>query len=160
MDAKDRLMRPWMLLLVTAAIAATACGAEKTGDRSANAKTPPDINLTGTWRGYVVRGKGEQPDRGTVQLELSINGYQILAKRLDGQGGPLGKGSYRITADRSYQLDATETGSRGHGKVYLGIAKFGPDLMYWCVSNPGNKRPEAFETKGQQFLLILKRQRQ
>jgi hypothetical protein len=55
-------------------------------------------------------------------------------------------------------MDATETRKRAKPKSYQGICAFGPDLMKWCVATPGNPRPATFETKGQQFLLILKRQ--
>ena len=33
-----------------------------------------------------------------------------------------------------------------------------PEAIKWCVATPGNKRPADFETRDQQFLLILKRQ--
>ena len=88
------------------AIAAAAAGAEKPGDRGAGAKTSagtktaPDLNLDGVWRGFVVEGKGEQPDRGSVHLELTIQGDRITARRLDGGGSPLGQGTYKIAPGR------------------------------------------------------------
>jgi hypothetical protein len=152
-------MRRYFLLLCAMTFAVAAVGAEKTDNRGAGAKTAPDLNLNGVWKGFVVAGKGEQPDRGSVHLELTIKGNSISAKRLDGDGGSLGEGTYKITVGRSYLIDATEVRSRGKPRTYQGICKFGPDLMQWCTATPGNPRPTNFETKGQQFLLILKRQK-
>lgn len=92
-------------------------------------------------------------------MELTIKGNHISAQRLDGQRGFLGEGTYNITVGQFYLIDATEIRTQGKARTYEGICKFGPDLMYWCVANPGIKRPTDFETKGRQFLLILKRQR-
>jgi hypothetical protein len=157
------MARGFMFLLALN-VAAAATAAEDAGSRGAAAKgkTPAaasDLDLNGTWRGFVVAGKGENPNSGTVHLELTIQGNRIVAQRLDGQRGPLGQGTYTITTARYYQLDATESHVRGKPRVYLGICAFGPDLMRWCVATPGNGRPATFETKGQQFLLILRRQK-
>jgi uncharacterized protein (TIGR03067 family) len=152
-------VRRYFLLLCVLAFAIVAVGAERTDNLGAGAKTAPDLDLNGVWRGFVVKGKGEQPDRGSVHLELTIKGDRISAKRLDGEGGSLGNGTYTITVGRFYMIDATEARSRGKGRTYQGICKFGPDLMKWCTATPGNPRPTNFETKGQQFLLVLKRQR-
>jgi uncharacterized protein (TIGR03067 family) len=148
-----------MLVAVTAA--GTALGAEKTAEQKSTAK-PADIDLSGVWQGYVVDGKGENPNRGNVHLELTVKGNQIVGKRLDGQGGSLGQGTYTITAGQKvWLIDATQTGTRGgKPRVYLGICTFARDTMRWCVSTPGNKRPADFETKGQQFLVIIKRLKQ
>jgi hypothetical protein len=54
-------------------------------------------------------------------------------------------------------MNATEVGNRRKGRTYQGICTVEPDVLKWCVATPGNKRPKDFETKGQQFLLILKR---
>ncbi len=170
-------MKRCMVLLSVLAIAVVAVGAEKNTNRaapekkggstaSANAKgtgeKAADLDLNGLWRGYVVEGKGEQPNRGSVHLELVIKGNQIVSQRLDGQGGPLGQGIYKITTtDKVYEMDAKEaTKGKGKPRTYMGIVRFGPDLMKWCVATTGNPRPTDFETKGKQFLLILKRQKQ
>jgi hypothetical protein len=158
------MMKRSFLLLLALNVAAVAMAADGGVSRSAGAKgqTPAaaaDLNLDGVWRGFVVAGKGEHPNSGTVHLELTIRGKRIVAQRLDGQGGPLGQGTYTMTTARYYQMDATESRSRGKPRSYLGICAFGPDLMRWCVAPSGNGRPTTFETKGQQFLLILKRQK-
>ena len=151
----------WSLCLVVATAVAAARGAEKNEVKPpAAAPATVDLNLDGLWRGFVVEGRGEQPDRRAVHLELTVQGNRMTARRLDGQAGSLGQGTYTITRDRIYLIDATETRPRGKGHTYQGICTFGPDLMKWCVTTPGNKRPTTYETKGPQFLLILKRQRQ
>ena len=149
----------WWAGLVLAGIAALAIGAEKAAEQGAGAKNASRPDLNGVWQGFVVEGKGEQPDQGPTHLELTIKGNRISSNRLDGEGGSLGNGTYTITVGRFYLIDATESRSRGKGRTYQGICKFGPDLMKWCTATPGNPRPTNFETKGQQILLVLKRQR-
>jgi hypothetical protein len=147
------------LLAWTFAIMAGA--AEKSGRQGAGAKSAPEVDLNGVWRGFVVEGKGDQPDQGPVHLELTIKGNRITAQRLDGGGSPLGQGTYRITTGRVNTIDAMESRGRGKPRLYLGICQIDPDLIRWCVATPGNKRPADFQTRGQQqFLLILKRQKE
>jgi uncharacterized protein (TIGR03067 family) len=148
----------WWASPVLLAVAVVAVGAEKTGDRGAGEKASPSFNLDGVWRGFVVEGKGEQADRGSVQLELTIEGNRIRAERLDGERGSLGQGTYRIKPGKLMMMDGTESRNRGKARSYLGICNIDADTIQWCVATPGNKRPKNFETKGQQFLLILKRQ--
>ncbi|NUQ62824.1 MAG: hypothetical protein HUU20_10065 [Pirellulales bacterium] len=156
----DRRFSHWRWASIVLAIAAAAVGAEKAADRSAGEKTSPSVNLDGVWRGFVVEGKGELADRGSVKLELTIKGNRISAERLDGEQGFLGQGTYRIRTGKPMMMDGTETRNRGKGRSYLGICEIEADTIQWCVATPGNKRPKDFETKGQQFLLILKRQEQ
>jgi uncharacterized protein (TIGR03067 family) len=137
---------------------ASAAVAQKTDGPSPGEKPSADMDLSGLWRGFVVEGKGEQIDRGSVKLELTIKDHQITAQRLDGEAGPLGEGTYKIKPGRLTQMDATQSSGQGRRRVYLGIFKLESDQIFWCVATPGNKRPARFETKGQQFLLILKRQ--
>jgi len=151
-------MPRFMLVLCAIGFTAVAVGAQKSDDRSSGAKTAPD--LSGVWRGFVVEGKGEQADRGSVQLELTIKGNHITAQRLDGEVGPLGEGTYRIKPGKSTLMDATEIRKTGKRRTFLGVCKTEPDLLQWCVATPGNRRPTHFETiDQQQFLLILKRQK-
>ena len=133
---------------------------EKTGSRDAAQKTSPDTNLDGVWRGFVVEGRGERPDRGSVHLELTIKGNRISAERLDGERGPLGQGTYRIKTGKVMMMDGVESRARGRSRTYQGICEIDADAIQWCVATPGNRRPQTFETKGQQFLLILKRKDQ
>jgi hypothetical protein len=144
---------------VFAGITALATGAAKSAEQGESAKNASAPDLNGVWQGFVVEGKGEQPDRGPTHLELTVKGNHISAKRLDGEGGSLGEGNYKLTPGRLLLMNATEVSNRRKGHTYLGICTVEPDVLKWCVATPGNKRPKDFETKGQQFLLILKRQK-
>ncbi|MGA2066432.1 MAG: hypothetical protein ABSG86_15765 [Thermoguttaceae bacterium] len=150
MTQRSTILRAWLTM---ATAAAWAVAAEPGG------KTSSGPNLDGVWRGFVVYGKGQEPNRGTVHLELTIRGNHIRAERLEPQQGSLGQGVYKFTSGRPHVLDATQQGTRGKPKTYLGICAFAPDTIKWCVATPGNPRPTGFETRGQQFLLILKRQK-
>jgi len=124
-------------------------------------KPSADIpKLDGVWRGYTVLGKGEQPDRGPVHLELTIKGDHITAKRLD-NAADLGEGTYKITIvqGQPMQMDGTKLLPRGRTQLFVGICAIEGDTLKWCVATPRNERPTEFETKERgKFLLILKRQ--
>jgi uncharacterized protein (TIGR03067 family) len=117
--------------------------------------------LEGTWRGWVVEGKGETPDRGPVHLELVVRGDRITARRLDGKDGPgLGEGTFKLAvAGKLRTIDATRSSAPGKGRTHQGIYTLEGDTLRWCVSNPNGERPGDFVTKRGQFLLILKRQK-
>lgn len=145
----------WFLL---ASLVAAAQAAPKGGDRDAADSAAP--NLDGVWQGYVVEGKGENPNRGQTHLELTIKDNQITAQRLDGNRDSLGQGVYKLAPGRAnvMLMDAMEVRTRGKPRTYQGIATATADELRWCVG-ANNRRPAGFETKGQQFLLILKRQK-
>lgn len=129
-------------------------------NQTTTAAKSSDLDLSGTWSGYVVDGRGQNPNRGSTHLELTIQGNQIVGQKLGTGGGPLGTGAYTIRPDKNfYFMDATETKSRGKPKQYLGIVRFEPDVMRWCVATSGNPRPTDLETKGNNFLLVLRRQK-
>lgn len=140
--------------LAAVLVGGAAIGAEGPGE--APAEVP---KLDGVWRGFTVEGKGENPDRGPVHLELTIKGDHIDAKRLDGQSLPMTEGTYTIVPGKPMQMDGTETSARGRTRVYLGICELAGDTLKWCVATPRNERPTDFETKRPQFLVILKRQK-
>ncbi len=56
-------------------------------------------------------------------------------------------------------MDATHAEGRRKGQTYLGIYLLEGDTLKWCVSTPGNERPTEFATKGSNFLLVMKRQK-
>jgi len=117
-------------------------------------------NLNGVWQGFVVEGKGENPNRGQTHLELTIKDNQITAQRLDGDRGSLGQGVFKLAPGPrgAFLMDALEVRTRGKPRAYQGIALLNADEFRWCVGS-ASRRPANFETKGQQFLLILKRQK-
>lgn len=116
--------------------------------------------LVGVWRGYAVEGKGENPDRGPVKLELTItettiHGIEIKAdNRIDHGSGEF---TLDLAADPKV-LDASQKVGERRGRSYVGIYKLEGDTLHWCVS-PQKKRPETFETSKGQFLIILKREK-
>lgn len=151
-------MSHWLLAFGVAFAAMAIHPASAAAPDDAKADAPADLD--GVWRGFVVEGKGEQPDHGSVQLELTIKDKHITAQRLDGEGGSLGEGSYRIKTGKSTWLDATELRKTGKRRTFLGILKTETDEIRWCVATPGNRRPTTYETIDQrQFFLILKRQK-
>ena len=135
--------------VAVALVGTAAVGAEKPGGDAPK--------LDGVWRGFTVEGKGENPDRGPVHLELTIKGNRIHAKRLDGQRLPMTEGTFTIAPGKPMQMDGTETNARGRTRTYLGICDLTGDTLRWCVATPRNARPTEFETKRPQFLVILKR---
>ena len=142
------------LWLTMALIGTAAVGAD--GTHKPGADVP---KLDGVWRGFTVEGKGENPDRGPVHLELTIRGDHIDAKRLDGQRLPMSEGTYKMAPRKPMQMDGTETNARGRTRAYLGICELTGETLKWCVATPRNARPTEFETKRPQFLVILKRQK-
>jgi len=115
--------------------------------------------FVGTWKGFTVEGRGENPDRGPVKLELRITGK--VMKGLEFKGTNVvdhGEGEFTLDLSQSPKyLDAWKTNERGRKQNYVGIYTLEGDTLKWCVS-PQKVRPQTLETKKGQFLLILKRQ--
>jgi uncharacterized protein (TIGR03067 family) len=114
--------------------------------------------LLGTWRGYVVEGKGEQPDRGPVHLELTITRHRITAIQFQGgQEVDLGEGTFDVQHEASpCVLDAQKKlANPNRREVWLGIYELRGDTLKWCVGR--RTRPESFETREGAFLMILRR---
>lgn len=128
---------------------------------SADANEQPERQkFVGLWKGFTVEGRGENPDRGPVKLELRITEKTI--KGLEFKGTNVvdhGEGTFvlDLSKDPKY-LDGVKTNERGRQQNYIGIYTLEGDTLKWCVS-PQKVRPETFETKKGQFLLILKRQK-
>lgn len=146
-------MRPLMLLPVLALLLLALPGRAAAPDEAAER-----TRLAGLWKGFTVEGKGENPDRGPVKLELTItdrtiHGIEIKSdQRLDH-----GTGEYTLVLSSDpRQLDGTRTNERGRKDTWIGIYKLEGDTLKWCVAR--RDRPTTFETKKGQFLLILKRQ--
>jgi uncharacterized protein (TIGR03067 family) len=144
-------MRTSLLTLVACLMIAIAAAAD---DGEAHARKA----LVGEWKGFAVEGKGEQPDRGAVKLELviderSVHGVQVR------DGERMDHGRWELTFDLKASprwLDAVRTNERGRKETWLGIYRLEGDTLYWCVGR--RVRPTAFETVQGRFLLILKRQ--
>lgn len=142
------------LMILVAVLLISAAPKEGVSDEAGERQ-----KLAGLWKGFAVQGKGEQPDRGPVKLELTftdktIHGIQITSDdRIDH-----GTGDYllNLSAD-PHHLDGVRTNERGRKDEWLGIYSLEGDTLRWCVGR--NQRPDRFETVKGQFLLILKREK-
>lgn len=118
-------------------------------------------SLAGTWRGWVVDGRGENPNAGHMEMELRIEGNRMVAREL-GANRPqdgMGEGTYVVTGSgNSGELDATGTTGQYDGNEYLGIYEIDGDTLRWCVGNRGRPRPRDFETGRGNYLMILRKQ--
>jgi hypothetical protein len=83
-NMKDKLVLT-ALLSVLAAVSATGAESDDQQERK---------KLTGVWKGFAVEGRGENPDRGPVKLELtfterSIKGLEFKGTNVvnHGEGG-------------------------------------------------------------------------
>jgi uncharacterized protein (TIGR03067 family) len=141
-------MRLTMIILLA------VCAVAGADDKDTKARA----DLTGVWKGFAVEGKGENPDRGPVQLELTITPQAIAGIQVKGeQRIDHGQGAFTLDlAADPHVLDATKGGPRK--QAYVGIYMLDGDTLKWCVS-PQKTRPTTFETKKGQFLLILKREK-
>lgn len=143
------------------AAAAAHGAAEPAPEAVAATPQPADAarsQLLGTWRGYVVEGKGEQPDRGPVHLELTITRDRMRAIQFQGgQEVDLGEGTFELQPDRSPGvLDAQKRlANPNRREVWLGIYQLQGDTLKWCVGR--RTRPATLETRDGAFLLILRR---
>ena len=114
--------------------------------------------LVGTWHGYAVEGRGENPDRGPVKLVLTITMDRITGLK-DGKQD-VGEGAHKLDLTKQpKRLDATRTRKPGTGRTHLGIYKLDGDTLNWCVANWNKPLPTDFVTRKGQYLLILKRKK-
>jgi uncharacterized protein (TIGR03067 family) len=105
------------------------------------------------WRGRI-EGRG--------QIELLINGNQIVGRDIGGgggggPGGSLGAGTFTMTGDgKSGNMDAVYTDGPRAGETCLGIYKLDGDSLIWCVNNRGG-RPQSLNGGNGNWLLTLTR---
>lgn len=118
--------------------------------------------LQGTWRGWVVEGKGTRPDAGVINIEMVIKGDTIVARRLGGKavgdGDALGEGTFTLKVDGKLKtMDAVRTSTPMKGAKYFGIYDVEGNTLKWCVRMRKEDRPTEFVTQKGQFLMILKK---
>lgn len=117
--------------------------------------------ITGLWRGWVVDGRGENPNAGHMQMELRIENNRMTAREIGNRGGGgegLGDGNFVVSAEgNSGNLDATGTSGRYDGVEYLGIFEVEGDTLKWCVGNRGKPRPGDYSTGRGNYYMILRR---
>lgn len=117
--------------------------------------------LSGIWRGWVVRGRGENPNEGEMEVELTVEGNRITGRELGTQraSGGLGGGTFTMTGNgNSGNLDADGTEGPQDGRSFMGIYELQGDTLRWCVSNRGRQRPTAMATDRGNYLMILRKQ--
>lgn len=139
-------------------VAGGAMTAWPAADPPSRGEAAERARFVGAWKGFTVEGKGENPDRGPVKLELTVTQRTIRGIQIQGTDRiDHGEGNYTLDlGSNPPHLDASKTNERGRQQAYVGIYNLVGDTLKWCVS-PQKVRPETFETKKGQFLLILKR---
>lgn len=115
--------------------------------------------LQGVWRGWVVRGRGENPNEGEMEVELTIRGNQIQARELGTRRAPggLGAGTFTLTRAEGY-LDADGTEGPQSGRHYMGVYELRGNTLRWCVTGRGRQRPTTMATERGNYLMILEKQ--
>lgn len=116
----------------------------------------------GVWRGWVVEGRGEAPNSGQMEIELTVEGNRITGRELSTRRAPggIGGGTFISTGDgHSGNLDAEGTSGPQDGRSFQGIYEYDGEVLKWCVSNRGRQRPQTMATDRGNYLLILRQQK-
>lgn len=113
--------------------------------------------LAGTWRGFVVAGRGEREDRGPVKLTEVVITADTVTARDDNQS--FGEGKYKLDLTQTpRRMDSSGTTGNVKGREFTGIYTLEGDTLKWCVANPGKPRPTEYKTTtAVQFYMVLKR---
>lgn len=131
-------------------------------DRPTASNAALQNRLSGTWRGWVVEGRGENPNSGQMQMELRVEGNRIVGREVGTNRAPqgLGDGTFVIAGDgNSGTLDAVSTSGQHSGRSYAGIFQLDGDTLRWCVNNRNGERPAEFETGRGNYFMVLHKQR-
>lgn len=118
-------------------------------------------SLNGVWRGWVVEGRGENPNQGQMELELTIEGDRVTGRELGTNRAPggLGGGTYVIDGDgKSGNMDADGNSGPQDGRHFQGIYERDGNTLRWCVSNRGRQRPRALASGQGNYLMVLRKQ--
>ncbi len=152
----------------TAGTGSTTSGSKNSSRTARGAAAQQNANeknsLAGVWRGWVVDGRGENPNAGHMEIELTIDGQTITARELGnaprtGGGESMGNGTYTLTGSGTAgNLDAVGNNGRYEGNDYLGIFEIEGDVLRWCVGNTNRPRPQEFASGRGNYLMILRRQ--
>ncbi len=136
--------------------ASTSTGRKNSG-RDSNRSIPG-----GVWRGWVVNGRGETPNSGQMEIELTVEGNRITGRELGTRRAPegIGGGTFVSTGDgRTGNLDAEGTSGPQDGRSFLGIYEYDGEVLKWCVSNRGRQRPQTMATDRGNYLMILRQEK-
>lgn len=125
-------------------------------DSSAASSNGPTV-----YRGWVVTGRGDTPNAGQMQIELTVVGNRVTGREVGTNRAPpggLGAGTWTMNGDgRSGNLDADCTEGPNNGRHYLGIYEIQGSTLRWCVSNRDRQRPDTMATDRGNYLMILDR---
>lgn len=139
-----------------------ACASAMVFTAASLAQEPADKErekLVGVWVGWAVKGKGENPERMGVKIELIITKDTIKGIGFQtGDRTDLGEGAFTINAAKApFHLDGDKKLANPKRKEFWqGIYELDGDNLKWCVGR--KNRPAEFDGKDDAFLLILKRQ--
>lgn len=137
----------------------TSVASAPTGGGAPNAAL--QARLAGTWRGWVVDGRGENPNSGHMQMELRVEGNRMVGREVGTSRAPegLGDGTFVVSGTgNTGTLDATQTSGQHSGREYPGIFELEGDTLKWCVNNRNGSRPTSFESNRGNYFMILRRQ--
>ena len=129
----------------------------KTAGRNAARSIP-----AGVWRGWIVNGRGENPNSGQMEIELTVEGNRITGRELGTRRAPegIGGGTFTSTGDgRTGNLDAEGTSGPQDGRSFQGIYEYDGEVLKWCVSNRGRQRPQTMATDRGNYLMVLRQQK-
>ncbi len=147
--------------------------AGSTGGRTTERSSPEGVgssarrvgansSLAGVWRGWIVHGRGENPNEGEMEIELTIEGNRMTGRELGTRRGPaegLGAGTFTMTGNgRTGNLDADGTSGSQDGRHSMGIYELDGQTLKWCVTQRNRQRPQVMATDRGNYLLILRKQ--
>ena len=128
-----------------------------TGRGDANAS-----RLDGVWKGWIVHGRGENPNEGEMEIELTVEGNRMTGRELGTKRGPaegLGAGTFTMTGNgKTGNIDTDGTSGPQDGRHSMGIYELDGDTLKWCVTQRNRVRPTTMATDRGNYLLILRKQ--
>ena len=118
--------------------------------------------LAGVWKGWIVHGRGENPNEGEMEIELTVEGNRMTGRELGTKRGPaegLGAGTFTMTGTgKTGNIDTDGTSGSQDGRHSMGIYELEGDTLKWCVTQRNRVRPTTMATDRGNYLLILRKQ--
>ncbi len=118
--------------------------------------------LAGVWKGWIVHGRGENPNEGEMEIELTVEGNRMTGRELGTKRGPaegLGAGTFTMTGTgKTGNIDTDGTSGSQDGRHSMGIYELDGDTLKWCVTQRNRVRPTTMATDRGNYLLILRKQ--
>ena len=118
--------------------------------------------LAGVWKGWIVHGRGENPNAGEMEIELTVEGNRMTGREQGTRRGPaegLGSGTFTMTGNgKTGNIDTDGTSGSQDGRHSMGIYELDGDTLKWCVTQRNRVRPTTMVTDRGNYLLILRKQ--